>query len=155
MKTYLSGGIEYAEKFGMDWRNDLEAWIKKEINHEVFNPTHESRNYFSMKFPDFKREQLKEKTQEDIRKIVGELIRFECNEIIDNCDYIICYWDSSCQKGAGTQGELTIAKYFNKPVYMVTSIAVSNIPSWIIGCSTFIFNSFDDLKKFLKSNYIE
>jgi hypothetical protein len=153
MKTYLSGGIEYAEKFGMNWRNETENWIRGELGHDVFNPSRESRTFFNTHFPYIKRELLKKETEDEIRKVIAELIKFECNEIINNCDYIICYWDLSCQKGAGTQGELTIARYYNKPVYLVTTMDSLDLSSWIIGCTIKIFKSFEDLKIFLKQTY--
>jgi hypothetical protein len=153
MKTYLSGGIEYASGFGNDWRNELESWIRRELHHEIFNPCVESINFFERNFPEFERKFLKKEPMENIRKIIGELVIFECEEIIKNSDYIICFWDESCSKGAGTQGELTIAKYYHKPVYIVSSITMDQIPSWIIGCSTEIFQDFDELKRFLLSSY--
>ena len=56
--------------------------------------------------------------------------------------------------GAGTQGEITVAKYFKKPVYLVTKIDKIKIPSWVIGCSQEIFNDFNDLKQFLQNKYL-
>ena len=35
-------------------------------------------------------------------------------------DCVICLWDEGAARGAGTKGELTIARYFGKPVYLVT-----------------------------------
>jgi hypothetical protein len=153
MKTYLSGGIEYASGFGNDWRKTLETWIKSTLNHEVFNPCTESINFFGREYPDFERKLLKNEPVEKIRKIIGHLVDFECNEVIQNTDYIICYWDESCSKGAGTQGELTIAKYHKKPVYLISTIPVENIPSWIIGCTTMIFSDFEEIKHFLLNTF--
>ena len=53
-------------------------------------------------------------------------------------------------RGAGTKGELTMAKYFGKPVYLVTSIPYHDIPGWVLGCTTQLFSSFDELNVFLR-----
>jgi hypothetical protein len=154
MKTYLSGGIEYADKFGRGWRDDLESWLIDQLHHEVFNPTKESITFFEKNFPGFKRSNLKQESENKIRLIIGQLIHFECNEIIKNCNYVICYWDESCHKGAGTQGELTLAKFHNIPIFIVTLKNLTDLPAWIIGCSTRIFNDFDNLKSFLKEKFL-
>jgi hypothetical protein len=77
----------------------------------------------------------------------------DSKEIAECSDYVICYWDQGAQRGAGTKGELTIARYFNKPVYMVTRIPKVNIPGWVLGCVTEFFDSFEHLKEFLVSYY--
>jgi hypothetical protein len=62
----------------------------------------------------------------------------------------VCYWDESAQRGAGTKGELTIARFFRKPVLMVTSTPMEALPGWVIGCVTMIYPDFDSLKAALK-----
>ena len=52
-------------------------------------------------------------------------------------------------RGAGTKGELTMARYFGKPVYMVTAIPLQDIPGWVLGCTDRIFPSFEALQQFL------
>jgi hypothetical protein len=153
MKTYLSGGIEYAQDFGKNWRYEISEWLTAAFNHQIFNPTKESIIFFQEKFPGFKRSKLKELPVQEIRRIISSLVDFEIATIINDIDYVICFWDESCYKGAGTQGELTVAKYNNIPVYIVTQIDINKIPSWIIGCSTEIFKNFDELKTHLKLIY--
>jgi len=154
MQVYLSGGIEYANNFGKDWRKDLSSWLTSTLHHKVFDPTYESLVFFRKNFPNFKREQLKSLSFNEIRNIISKLIDFEISTIINDIDYVICLWDESCALGAGTQGEITVAKYFKKPVYLVTKIDKIKIPSWVIGCSQEIFNDFNDLKQFLQNKYL-
>jgi hypothetical protein len=52
-------------------------------------------------------------------------------------------------RGAGTKGEVTIAKHFGKPVYLVTSMRLEEIPGWVLACVTKIFSRFEDLFSFL------
>jgi hypothetical protein len=82
---------------------------------------------------------------------VRQLVDLDCREIAERSNYLICFWDSGAMRGAGTKGELTIARYFGKPVYLVTSIPFRDIPGWVLGCTDKIFPGFDQLKKFLLS----
>jgi hypothetical protein len=55
-------------------------------------------------------------------------------------------------RGAGTKGEVTIAKHFGKPVYMVTSMRLEEIPGWVLACTTQTFPDFDGLFRLLTGN---
>ena len=73
--------------------------------------------------------------------------------IFDDADYVITLWDDSVLNGGGTHGEVTMAYYFKKPVYLIDNLSSSKISGWISSCSTQIFNSIDQLKTFLKQEY--
>lgn len=152
-KAYLSGGMEYAHNEGAKWRKDIEAWLKKNLGHLTFNPNDESDRFFKKYYPDINFRKIKEQNINLYKEIVEKLVHIDINEIAKNTDYVICFWDEGAAKGAGTKGEITIAKYFNKPVYLVTSFPPSSIPGWVIGCTNKIFNSFNELKIFLLDNY--
>lgn len=153
LRAYLSGGMEYARNEGADWRYKLEDWIVNTIGHAVFNPNRESEKYLLRKHPGVDIRKLKNGDINRFTSIVRGLVDLDSKEIANHSDYVICYWDRSAAKGAGTKGELTIAKFFNKPVYMVTRIKRENIAGWVLGCTTEIFRSFDELKKFLMKKY--
>src|SRR5437016_10759952 len=122
-RVYLSGGMEYAEGEGARWRTDLQGWLEGTLRHTVFNPNIESEKFFSLNHPGIDFRALKRDDVERYRSIVRKLVEIDCQEIAEHSDYLICYWDEGAAKGAGTKGELTMAKFFNKPVYFVTSIA--------------------------------
>ncbi len=84
------------------------------------------------------------------KAIASGLVDLDCAEIAGRTDLLICYWDDSAMRGAGTKGELTMAKFFKKPVYMVTAIPREDIPGWVLGCTTELFASFEALKEYLK-----
>ncbi len=153
MKVYLSGGMENAENHGGDWRRELEDWIRTSLKHDVFNPSTESIKFLKERYPGVERSRMPKEDMRLFQQVIGNLILMECSEIIHNCDYVVCYWDESCYRGAGTQGELTVAKYFGKPVYLVTQLPLKDVPGWVIGCSTEVFSEFEALKEFLKSKY--
>ncbi len=152
-RVYLSGGMEYAIGEGADWRNQLQGWLETNLNHSVFNPNIESTLFFASKYPGIDFRQMKLDNIEQYRKIVCQLVDIDCKEIAERSDYVICYWDESAAKGAGTKGELTMARYFKKPVYLVTSFPMHEIPGWVLGCTTSTFPSFQKLQSFLLTHF--
>ncbi len=151
-RIYLSGGMEYASNEGRDWRRAIEEWLTCDYGCSVFNPNQESDRLFKTRYGgvDFRR--LKHEDSERYRSIVAELVDIDCHEIAERSDLVLCYWDASAQRGAGTKGELTMARYFGKPVYLVTTIPVTEIPGWVLGCTTRIFSSFDAVKEELRKS---
>jgi hypothetical protein len=154
MKAYLSGGMENAKNYGADWRSSLEMWLRETLRHDVFNPSAESLAFLKRKYPTVDRSTMRKEDIARFRQVIGDIIMMECREIIERCDYLICYWDESCYRGAGTQGEVTIAKYFGKPVYLITRLPISDVPGWVIACSSELFTEFETLKTFLQRKYM-
>ena len=154
LRTYLSGGMEYAKNEGMNWRKEMETWITSELGHSVFNPNFESEKYLKKTLPGENLRSLKFSDIDRFRRIVRGIVKLDSREIALRSDYVVCYWDVSAQRGAGTKGELSLARYFNKPVYIVTQMRVENIPGWILGCSSGIFRSFAELKEYLRKKYM-
>jgi hypothetical protein len=152
-RVYLSGGMEYAKNEGMDWRNKLDVWIQQNLHHSVFNPNTESEIILrkALQQKDFR--ELKSTDIDHYISIARLFVDQDSKEIALRSDYVVCYWDKSAQQGAGTKGELTMARYFNKPVYMVTRITKEKIPGWVLGCVTEFFSSFEHLKEYLISTY--
>ncbi|MBI3004492.1 MAG: hypothetical protein HYY49_03655 [Ignavibacteriales bacterium] len=153
LKAYLSGGMEYAANEGADWRVDLEQWIRAELGHSVFNPNKESEEYLRINFPDGNIRALKFEDVSRFAEILGGVVDLDSREVAKDSDYVICYWDEGAHRGAGTKGEITLAKYFRKPVYLVTAWKLEEIPGWVLGCVSRFFKSFDELKEFLANEY--
>jgi hypothetical protein len=149
MNVYLSGGMEYADGEGMQWRKEMQDWIESTLSHTVFNPNVESERFFNQQYPRTDFRKLKFENTELYADIIRNLVDIDCKEIAHRSDYVICYWDDSAAKGAGTKGELTMARFFGKPVYLVTSYPLHDLPGWVLGCVTKTFTTFEDLKKFL------
>jgi hypothetical protein len=152
MRFYLSGGMEYATDEGRDWRTVLHAWLEEHLGASVFNPNIESDRLFATRHAGVNFRALKTGDPAAYRAIAAELVDLDSGEIAERSDAVICYWDASAMRGAGTKGELTMARFFRKPVYMVTAIPESEIPGWVLGCVTGMFGSFDELKTFLKNH---
>ena len=147
--VYLSGGMEYAANEGKDWRRELQHWLERELQCEVFNPNVESERFFRTRHPGTDFRQLKFIDMAAYRQLAAALVDLDCREIAERTDTVICYWDEGAMRGAGTKGELTMARYCSKPVYLVTSVPHHEIPGWVLGCTTRLFGTFDELKHFL------
>jgi hypothetical protein len=145
--------MEYARGEGADWRREMELWIESTLGHTVFNPNRESEQFLARALPDGQFRELKSSNLRKYTILVRELIDLDSREIAEQSDYVICYWDSSAQRGAGTTGEVTMARFARKPVYLVTKLDPREIPGWILGCATNVFGSFDELRTFLRQMY--
>jgi hypothetical protein len=150
VRFYLSGGMEYASDEGRDWRSEMQLWLAGELGATVFNPNVESDRLFSHKYAGVDFRAMKSADPSGYRAIASDLVDIDCGEIAGKTDVVLCYWDASAMRGAGTKGELTMARYFHKPVYMVTSMPFTEIPGWVLGCTDRMFGSFEELKRFLK-----
>lgn len=151
MKAYLSGAVEHAPDGGQAWREEMTDWLKKRLGHEAFNPAlqgpaltpEEEANFRKWKGNDFPR----------FKTAVRKIIERDLKAITSEIDYVICFWDSGVVRGGGTHGELTVAYYLGKRVYMVLGMPRSDVSSWILGCATREFEDFDQLKAFLEKEY--
>jgi hypothetical protein len=148
-RVYLSGGMEYASDEGKDWRSTLQEWLERELCWSVFNPNLESARFFAERYPSVNFRKLKSENLGLYQSIASGLVDLDCDEIARRTDVLVCYWDNAAMRGAGTKGELTMARFFKKPVYMVTAIPQEEIPGWVLGCTTRIFPSFEALKEHL------
>jgi len=153
LRAYLSGGMEFAKGEGIDWRMDMDAWIRKKLHHTVYNPNVESNAFLSRKLPNGRFRDLKQQDADRYVHLVRELIDMDSHEIAEKTDYVVCNWDESAQRGAGTTGEVTLARFAQKPVYMVATMPLTEIPGWVLGCTTRMFQSFEELKSFLLETY--
>jgi hypothetical protein len=145
--------MEFAKGEGADWRRVMEEWIQKNLGHSVYNPNRESDEYLAKRYPSGRFRDLKTENIGQYIEIVRDLIDMDCREIADGSDYVICNWDESAQRGAGTKGELTMARFVGKPVYMVTQMRLQDIPGWVLGCATRTFRTFEELQGFLDERY--
>ena len=148
-RAYLSGGMEYAAGEGRDWRLEMQTWLEGELGCTVFNPNAESDSLFAREFPGVNFREMKKTDIPGYMSIVERLVSIDCDEIAVRTDFVVVYWDDAAQRGAGTKGELTMAHFFKKPVYMVTAMRPEEIPGWVLGCVTRMFPDFAGLKTFL------
>ena len=152
MIAYLSGPIENARNDGADWRNNITQWLGKELNHQVFNPVNETKNIIK-EFSKVNFRSMKTTNPEQYKKIIRKIIQVDLDAVVKGSDYLIVNWDKSVFKGGGTHGEITMAYWFNKPIYMVNALPIEDVSSWIFSCTEYICSNFEDLKIKLKEIY--
>ena len=152
MIAYLSGPIENAENDGASWRQDMTLWLKNNLNHKVFNPVIETEKIIGhLDASNFRT--MKKTDPIKYKKIIRKIIKLDLEAVINNSDYLIVKWDKSVLKGGGTHGEITMAYWIKKPIFIVNSLPIDDMSSWIFSCSDFIFNDFKSLKKKLMQLY--
>ena len=152
MIAYLSGPIENAENDGANWRDSITPWLKNEIEHDVFNPVVETRKIVS----DLTNTQFREMKETDPKKyknLIRQIIDIDIKAVVEDSDYLIVNWNKSVFRGGGTHGEITLAYYLKKPIYLVNHVPLDDLSSWIFSCATEVFDSFDNMKIHLTSLY--
>lgn len=148
MIAYLSGGIEKAPKPGV-WRDNVKEFIEKEIHGSVQCPVDAE---IKTKLPD-DFEQLRTENRKLYKDMFDRYIRGRDLRLLDASNSMIVKYDEYV--GAGTHAEYEYAKGKGIPVYTVyfPPFNLTNLPGWVICCSDELFNSWDDLKEFLRSKY--
>jgi hypothetical protein len=151
MRAYLSGSIEYSQDLGKGWRSQITPFLHA-LGHDVYDPAADERKNLSddevLEFRTWKNTDL-ERFQATVRKIIA----WDLDWIEARSDYVVCYWDAAAARGAGTQGELTLAHRAGKPVYLVLGMPAAYVSGWILGCATKVFDGFDELHSYLRARY--
>ena len=137
MIAYLSGAMENAKNEGQDWRRRMMNWLSKNLKHSAINPVEQTaqlvQKYNANNYRSWKTSEPA-KFIEFVRKAIDN----DLDSVINRSDYIICLWNDEVLSGGGTHGEVTMAYYFKKPVYLVNQLN-TEISGWIMSCSTEIF----------------
>jgi len=155
MKFYLSGGMEYKEVLGKEWRERVTKRLE-ELRHDAINPV--ELEFFEEEEEDDEPIQIrltKMKMDGDInnvRKIVRKTLFRKDMFAIELADATIVLYDESAQHGAGTISEGWESFREGKPIYVVTDFFFDKIPTWLIGESTVIFKNFEDLFGYVKEH---
>jgi hypothetical protein len=151
MLAYLSGSIEYSPDYGKSWRAEITPFVR-ELGHDIYDPAlDEKKNLEDDEVRDFRKWKASDlaRFQTTIRKIIA----WDLDWIEKKSDYVICYWDEAAGRGAGTQGELTLAHRMGVPVYLVLGMQRERVSGWILGCASEVFTDFEELKEFLVTRY--
>ncbi|HEY6252221.1 MAG TPA: hypothetical protein VI685_19880 [Candidatus Angelobacter sp.] len=146
---YLSGSIEYSPDFGKGWRAQVTPLLKS-LGHEVYDPAQdEKKNLSEVEVREFR--SWKKSDLPRFRRTVQKIIAYDLDLIEQRCDAIVCYWDQHAGRGAGTQGELTLAHRLGIPVYLICAVPVEEVSGWLLGCASEVFTSFEDFQAFISA----
>ena len=152
MIAYLSGGMEHADNDGADWRKEITQWLNESLEHNVIDPVIESKKLITdHNAKDFRN--WKESDPDRFIEFIRLAIKKDLDGVLKKADYIICLCDKSILIGGGTHGEVTLAYYKRKPIYLVNHLPITDLSSWIMSCATDIINDFESLKKLLYHKY--
>ncbi len=151
MRAYLSGSIEYSADLGVSWRAELTPFLQT-LGHQVYDPAADVRkNLTDEEVRDFRKWKTTDLPR--FQKTVRKIIEWDLEWIERKSDYVICYFDEAASRGAGTQGELTLAYRMGMPAYVVLGMPIEKVSGWILGCATEVFFDFEQLKSYLASKY--
>jgi len=152
MRAYLAGAIEHAPDNGSAWRKEITEFLSKNLSHTVYDPTVEEFQILTPEESSQFRE-LKQKNLPRFKSVVSKLIDHDLKTLTSSIDYVICYWDQYVLNGGGTHGEVTVSYHYDIPVYLVAGMPTEKISGWILGCSSQVFATFNDLENFLLETY--
>lgn len=167
--SYFAGGMEAEKQLGSQWRTRITPIVVKlglvPLDPCKFEPeqlkglhpgklpkrirTRENKSLLIKHWHQLKYAVYQSKYYKRFDKYMKRIIDYDLMVLKSKAALVICYWTEGAGKGAGTQGEVTTARSKRIPVYTVIAPGV-DMPGWIHGCSTKIFNNFEDLFKFLK-----
>ncbi len=151
MKIYLAGAIEAAPDDGATWRKEIGDFLSAELDWDVFDPSQHEQDFLTQLEKDNFR-QWKSADINKFRPVIKKIIDRDLHQLLNECQGVICLWDEYVIHGGGTHGELTLAYEHDMPVYLVLGMPLEKVPSWIVGCTTEVFENFQDLQKYLSAS---
>ena len=145
MIAYLSGAIENAPNDGKEWRLDMSNWLKNNLSHSSINPvTHTEELVEKCNAQEYRN--WKKNNPNKFKNFIRLIIKQDLEFVINKSDYLVVMWDKSVLRGGGTHGEITMAYWYKKPIYVVNTLPIDDFSAWIYACSTNVYSSFDELK---------
>jgi hypothetical protein len=152
MIAYLSGAMENAKNEGSGWRNEITKWLKDNLNHSVIDPVIETEKLVT-KTKSQNYRNWKTSNPNKFKKFVRQAVDNDLNAVVNKADYLICLWNNDVLSGGGTHGEVTMAYYHNKPIYLINQLINIELSGWIMSCATEIFTEFKSMQKRLFDIY--
>jgi nucleoside 2-deoxyribosyltransferase len=152
LRFYLSGGIEHAGDGGKGWRREIGRFLAGEVGQEVYDPAQdEKKDLTDEERRDFRSWKLA--SPERFRDTVRKIIAWDLGRIETQTDCLLAFWDDAAARGGGTAAEITLAYRLGKPVYLVLGMPRAEASGWILAAATEVFDSFEQLRRFLQNLY--
>jgi hypothetical protein len=150
--TYLAGPIGIIpQKGAAEWR----IAIGKELNGIGIKFSNPMGNESKLDRPQLL-EWAKAGRANHLRKILRSKI-IGCDlRMVAQCDFVTLYIpEDNGYEICGSYGEMTLAHYLHKPVYIVTDrkLLPIEIPLWAVACSDWIFRTWEEYLKYVKEHY--
>lgn len=152
MRVYLAGAIEHSADGGRGWREDLAAFLREELRHDVYDPAaDEKKSLTEEEIAGFRRWKLEDPAR--FRETVRKIIAFDLDRIEQESDYVVALWDRAAASGGGTAAEVTLAHRLGKPVYLLLAMPAADASGWVLAASTEVFESVAGLQARLRQRY--
>jgi nucleoside 2-deoxyribosyltransferase len=146
---YLSGGIEHAGDGGKGWRREIGRFLAEEVGQEVYDPAQdEKKDLTDEERRSFRAWKLASPGR--FRDTVRKIIAWDLGRIETQTDCLLAFWDDAAARGGGTAAEITLAYRLGKPVYLVLGMPRAAASGWILATATEVFDSFDELKCWMR-----
>jgi len=149
MKFYLSGGMEYKENLGKGWRDVITRELAK-VGHEAIDPVKIEEQSETATTYNWS-EEKKASDLGSYKSMVRKYMFRKDMQAIQECDAVILNYDLSVQKGAGSLAEAWEAFREGRPVYVFTDFPIKQVPGWLIGESTEIFRTREEVVKYVSA----
>lgn len=151
-KTYLAGPIGVIpQKGAAEWRIEIGKKLN-DMGIKTSNPMGNEAKLDRPKLQEWVNAGKLNKIRKLVRtKLIGVDLRMDAD-----CDFLTLYIPiDNGYEICGSYGELTLAYYLKKPIFIVTDrkLLPSQIPCWAVGCSTWIFRTWEEYLKYVKEHY--
>lgn len=157
---YLSGGMQFAKDLGADWRIESSKRLKS-MQYFPLDITELDVAYAKKFGKPILPDKSHNTSEEDILLYKAQFRRHfidtDTRLIEDQTDALILYYDESARRGAGTISEAQFAFTKKIPIFLVCTEYESmkdlylNTSAWLVGLTTKIFISWDDLYEYMNS----
>ena len=142
--------MERAPDRGRAWRERLLP-VLDELGHDCFNPCEEELVVATAE----ERERFRDWKAADHDGFLPLMRRIIDHDLaaLSDSDYLVCYWDEHARGSGGTPAEVTLARVWGKPVYLVRAVERTEISAWVLGCASRTFDSLEELFVYLRQEY--
>ena len=153
LRFYLAGPIDAAKDDGVGWRRALKPWLKQR-KIKVLDPCDKPIAYSAYKEIEGEKQKMMELKESgryfELTQQMRDIVHVDLR-MVDVSDCVIVYLDPKTPM-CGTYHELINALQQRKPTLVVIEGGKNKAPNWLFGIMNFnfMFDSFDDLKRFLK-----
>lgn len=134
--------MEYLSDMGINWRLELQSKLKL-LGIQSIVPEIEEQHILNQE----KMNELKKTSIDMYIEIMRKLIKLDL-DFVESTDMTIVKYKG--ERTAGTFHEVGHAFELGKPIYLITSLGLTEIPGWFLACMTRVFNSSDELIKYLE-----
>lgn len=132
-RAYLAGAMEKAGEYARTWRAEITPHLEA-LGYRVFNPCLEEMKV-GIDVPSLL--QVKNTDFLAYKRWMEQIVDYDL-AALESCDLVVCLLDYAVLSGAGTYGELTLARRLGMPVYAWVDLprGAYDLPGWALGCLT-------------------